>query len=273
MTRQVMLLGVPWDDQSSFMRGAAAAPDVIRRALVSPSSNLSTESGADLVLGTHLVDRGDVRIMSADAATAADAITRAAADVLGGGSALLALGGDHAVTFPLVRAHARHYERLAILHLDAHPDLYEDFEGQPYSHASPFARILEANHAVELVQVGIRTLNDAQRSQVRRFDVRQIAARDFTDATADAIRFEGPVYLSLDLNVLDPAFAPGVSHHEPGGLSVRDVLRVVQRFSGQLVGADIVELNPSRDPSGVTAMVAAKLVKEVAGRMFRDSRI
>ena len=268
MSRGVTLLGVPWDEQSSFMHGAAAAPDVIRRALASPSSNLSTETGPDLVFGTNLFDAGNVRIARGDPAAAADAITRAAAAVLAGGTALLALGGDHAVTFPLVRAHAQQYRRLSILHLDAHPDLYEDFEGQPFSHASPFARILEANHTVELVQVGIRTLNDAQRPQVRRYRVRQIAACDFTDAAVDTLRFAGPVYLSLDLDVLDPAFAPGVSHHEPGGLSVRDVLRIVQRFGGDLVGADLVELNPSRDPSGVTASVAAKLLKEIAARLI-----
>jgi arginase len=268
MNRRVTLLGLPWDEQSSFMRGAAAAPDAIRRALGSPSSNLSTETGPDLVLGTHVFDGGDVKIPSGDPAAAADAITRAAVAVVAGGTALLALGGDHAVTFPLVRAHAQQYRTLSMLHLDAHPDLYEDFEGHPFSHASPFARILEANHTVELVQVGIRTLNDAQRPQVRRYGVRQIAACDFTDAAVDTIRFDGPVYLSLDLDVLDPAFAPGVSHHEPGGLSVRDVLRIVQHFRGHLVGADIVELNPSRDPSGVTAMVAAKLVKEIAARLI-----
>jgi agmatinase len=268
MTRRVTLLGVPWDEQSSFMRGAAAAPDAIRRALVSPSSNLSTEAGPDLVFGSDVLDAGDVRIPSGDAASAADAITRAASNVIDRGTALLALGGDHAVTFPLVRAHARRHAGLSILHLDAHPDLYHDFEGQPYSHASSFARILEAGFAARLVQVGIRTLNEAQRSQVRRFGVTQIAAPDFGDAAVDALRFDGPVYLSLDLDVLDPAFAPGVSHHEPGGLTVREVLRVVRRFSGHLVGADVVELNPSRDPSGITAMVAAKLVKEISARLI-----
>lgn len=268
MTRRVVLLGVPWDEQSSFMRGAAAGPDAIRRALVSPSSNMSTETGPDLAFGSNLLDAGNVRIPSGDPGRAADAIASAAGEVIDGSSALLAVGGDHAVTFPLVRAHANRYPGLSVLHLDAHPDLYPDFEGRPYSHASPFARILEGGLVRELVQVGIRTLNDAQRPQVRQFAVRQLPARDFGVATPDVLRFEGPVYLSLDLDVLDPAFAPGVSHHEPGGLTVRDVLHVVQRFSGRLVGADIVELNPLRDPSGITAGVAAKLAKEIAARLL-----
>ncbi len=267
MTRPVAMLGVPWDEGSSFMRGAAEGPSAIRAALLSPSSNLSTETGPDLLIGTHLVDAGDVHVTPGDGVATANAITRAAADELAKGSALLALGGDHAITFPLVRAHAAQYGAVSILHLDAHPDLYPDFEGCWYSHASPFARILEAGLATSLVQVGIRTLNDPQRAQVQRYGVRQVPAGQWDTVAVDRLRLDGPVYLSLDLDVMDPAFAPGVSHHEPGGLTVRDVLQIVHRFSGRLVGADIVELNPSRDPSGITAMVAGKCLKELAARL------
>jgi len=83
--------------------------------------------------------------------------------------------------------------------------------------------------------------------------------------------FKGPVYLSLDMDVLDPAFAPGVSHHEPGGLSTRDVIRLIQGLHAPLVGADIVEFNPQRDPLGITAMAAAKLLKEIAARMLQST--
>lgn len=103
-----------------------------------------------------------------------------------------------AVTFPLVRAHARDIKDLGILHLDAHPDLYDDFEGRPFSHASPFARILEAGLASRLVQVGIRTLNEPQRRQARRFGVEQIAMRDWTGN--EDVSFHGAVYLSVDLD-------------------------------------------------------------------------
>jgi agmatinase len=263
----VVLAGVPWDGQSSFMRGAAEAPAAIRQALASPSSNLAAEHGVELALGGNLIDAGDLLLPDEEASMVADAITDGAARLIGQGQRLLALGGDHAVTFPLVRAYASRHARLNILHLDAHPDLYDDFEGRPYSHASPFARIMEARLAARLVQVGIRTLNDAQRPQVARFAVEQVAMRDWTGG--ERLAFDGPVYLSLDLDVLDPAFAPGVSHHEPGGLSVRDVIRLIHGFTGDLVGADIVELNPRRDRDGVTAMVAAKLVKEMVSRMLR----
>jgi arginase len=267
MRRLVALLGVPWDEGSSYLRGAAEGPAVIRQALLSPSSNLSTETGPDLVFGTHIVDAGDVRLPSGEPAAAAAAIARAATVELEKGSALLALGGDHAVTFPLVRAHAARHRGLSILHLDAHPDLYANFEGRWYSHASPFARVLEAGLATRIVQIGIRTSNDTQRSQARRYGVEQFPAGDWDGVALDGLRFDGPVYLSLDLDVMDPAFAPGVSHHEPGGLTVRDVLRIIQRVNGVLVGADIVELNPSRDLSGMTAMAAAKCLKELAVRL------
>jgi arginase len=266
MIGAVTLLGVPWDEQSSFMRGPAEAPAAIRRALFSTSSNMATERGYELALGRNLVDAGDLTLPGGSAAAVADAITRGAAQMLAGGAHVLALGGDHAVTFPLVRAHAARLPGLSILHLDAHPDFYDDFEGQPYSHASAFARIMEAGLASRLVQVGIRTCNEPQRKHLQRFPVEQLHMRDWTGSVD--LSFDGPVYLSVDLDVLDPAFAPGVSHHEPGGFSVRDVLRIVQDFRGRLVGADVVELNPARDRDGVTAMVAAKIVKEIAARML-----
>jgi arginase len=266
MTDAVTLLGVPWDEQSSFMRGAAEAPAAIRRALVSASSNMSTEDGRELSLGHNLVDAGDIALPAANPAAAIDVITHHVSDLLAGSATVIALGGDQAITYPLVRAHASRFPGLAILHLDAHPDFYDDFESQPYSHASAFARIMEAGLALRLVQVGIRTMNEPQRTHLQRFPVEQVNMREWTGSVE--VSFDGPLYLSIDLDVLDPAFAPGVSHHEPGGLTVRDVLRIVQSFRGRLVGADVVELNPARDREGVTAMVAAKIVKEIAARML-----
>jgi agmatinase len=260
----IALAGVPWDERSSFLRGAALGPAHVRASLVSASSNLCTESGRDLSAERALADVGDLAIDAGPAAI--DAIDRGAAAVLARGARLVAIGGDHAITYPLVRAHARVHGPLTILHLDAHPDLYEVFEGDPYSHACPFARIMEAGLATALVQVGIRTMTPHQRGQAERFGVRVVEMRDWSPTLSVALT--GPVYLSLDLDVLDPAFAPGVSHHEPGGLSVRDVIALVQRVEGHLVGADIVECNPTRDVNDVTGMVAAKLAKEIVDRML-----
>ncbi|MGL4542714.1 MAG: arginase family protein, partial [Polymorphobacter sp.] len=194
-------------------------------------------------------------------------IGAAVAAAVARGTVPLLLGGDHAVTVPVVAALAATHGALTILHIDAHPDLYDDFEANPRSHASPFARIMEAGHARRLVQIGIRTANAHQRAQAVRFGVETIAMRDFSVAAVP--RLDGPLYISIDIDGLDPAFAPGVSHPEPGGLSVRQLLDVLQRIDVRVVGADIVEYNPGRDVNGITAVVAAKLVKEVAALMAR----
>lgn len=211
-------------------------------------------------------DAGDVPLSAGPRAR--DEIESAVAEVLAGGWRPLALGGDHSVTYPLIRAMSRSYPALTILHLDAHPDLYDEFEGDRFSHACPFARIMEEGLASRLVQVGIRTLNPQQRRQAQRYGVELIDMRSWEAGVRP--RVEGSVYLSVDLDVLDPAFAPGVSHREPGGLSVRDVLSILQQLSGTLVGADVVEYNPRQDIGGVTSVVAAKVVKEIAGRMLGE---
>ena len=262
----VALLGVPWDEHSSFHRGAALAPAAIRAALRSPSTNLSTESGLDLGTDPRHTDAGDLEIPTG--AEALEAIERGAARVLASGARLLALGGDHAITYPLLRAQTAHHPGLTLVHLDAHPDLYDEFEGDRLSHACPFARILEERLTGRLVQVGIRTLNAPQRAQAERFGVERIELKDWRpDLALDA---DGPLYVSIDLDVLDPAFAPGVSHPEPGGLSTRDLIGFLQRLRGRVVGADLVELNPTRDPDGTTARVAAKLAKELVARMLEE---
>jgi agmatinase len=193
-------------------------------------------------------------------------IERAIADILARGGRPVSIGGDHSVTYPIVRATAREIPRFTILQIDAHPDLYDEFDGDRFSHACPFARILEEHSDVRLVQAGIRTMTGHQREQATRFGVEVIDMR----AWASGVRpmLIGPVYVSIDLDGLDPAFAPGVSHREPGGLSTRDVLDVIQSLPSPIVGADVVELNPAQDPTGVTATLAAKLVKELIGRMI-----
>ena len=262
----VALVGVPWDEHSSFLRGAAGAPPRIRAAMRSPSSNLSTESGLELGEDERFSDKGDLDIPPG--ADGPLAIERSVAAIVATGARVLALGGDHAITYPVVRAQAAHHPGLTLLHFDAHPDLYDEFQGDRLSHACPFARIMEEKLVRRLVQVGIRTLNAPQRAQVARFGAELVEMKDFRpDLVVDA---GGPVYVSVDLDALDPAFAPGVSHPEPGGLSTRDVIGVIQRLRGQVVGADVVELNPSRDLGAATANVAAKIAKELLARLLGD---
>jgi agmatinase len=262
----VALVGVPWDQHSSFLRGAALAPPAIRAALRSPSTNLSTESGLDLGADPRFRDAGDLEIPPG--ASALEAIERGVARVLDSGARALALGGDHAITYPVLRATAARHLHLTLVHLDAHPDLYDTFEGDRLSHACPFARILEEKLVRRLVQAGIRTANAHLRAQAERFGVETIDMRDWR--SGGLIEADGPVYVSIDLDVLDPAFAPGVSHPEPGGLSSRDVIGLVQGLRCLVGGADIVELNPARDPDGLTARVAAKLAKELLARLLSD---
>ena len=262
------LLGIPFDGASSFLRGAASAPPRIRRALHSTASNLWTEGGVDLEADGALRDAGDVALdadLSGDAMRAA--IERAVAQIGEAGGRPIALGGDHSVTYPVVRALRRRHRRFTLLHIDAHPDLYEDFDGNRWSHASPFARVMEEKLTDRLVQIGIRTMNGHQRAQAERFGVEVIDMLAWSAGRRVVV--DMPVYLSIDLDGLDPAFAPGVSHREPGGLTVREVIGIIQGLVVPIIGADVVELNPSRDADGVTATVAAKLVKELAGGMWR----
>lgn len=264
------MLGVPYDAHSSFMRGPAAAPAAIRAALTSGSANWCTEDGLDLdpALNDDWVDLGDVAVPD-DAPTAVAAISVAATDALADGSGLLSLGGDHMVTWPLVRAVTDRVDDLTIVHFDAHPDLYDSLDGDRYSHACPFARIMEDGKVARLIQLGIRTMNPHQRAQADRFGVDVHELRDW-DGTVPSLT--GPVYVTVDLDALDPAFAPGVSHHEPGGMTTRqllDAIRQIRASGAPVVGADVVELNPTRDVNEVTAMVAAKVVRELLGVLIR----
>lgn len=258
----VALFGLPWDENSTFMQGAAQGPPRIREALHCGSSNLCAENGVDLGEEPRFQDVGDLDLGS----NPFEQIEKGTRALLERDVHILALGGDHAVTYPVVKAYARDFGSIQILHLDAHPDLYQEFEGNRLSHACPFARIMEDGLAERLVQVGIRGMNTHQSEQARRFGVEVIEMKDWNPAVK--FNFQGPVYLSLDMDVLDPAYAPGVSHHEPGGLSTREVIRILHALDVPIIGADIVEFNPRRDPLGITAMVTAKFVKEIAGLMI-----
>ncbi len=261
----VVLMGLASDANSSYKRGAAKAPPAIRQALHCESSNMCSELGVDLGNHPGFVDIGD-RVIGDDVEDFL-AIEDHVGDITRQGAIPLVLGGDHAITYPVIRAiHAVHGP-VDVLHFDAHPDLYADFEGNRYSHASPFARIMEEDLVGRLVQVGIRTLNAHLREQAERYGVEVHEMRNL-DLGSVGRDFDGPLYISLDMDALDPAHAPGVSHQEPGGLTTRQVLDVIQRLSCPIMGADIVELNPARDLNGMTAMAAAKLVKEIAGKML-----
>jgi arginase len=263
----VVLLGIPLDANSSHRFGCAEGPAAIRAALHSGSGNSSTERGHEVL--SHLDDVGDLAIANtAGSIDDADRVTQAADSYLESGRHIISLGGDHSITFPILRAFGRYFDDLTVVHIDAHPDLYDNLDGNPLSHASPFARAMETGCITRLVQLGIRTANPHQREQAKRFDVEMLSPRELGQFDAKSIA--GPTYVSIDLDGLDPSVAPGVSHHEPGGLTFREVLDIIDALPGPIVGADIVELNPSRDLVDMTAMVGAKLLKELAGGMLQN---
>ncbi len=262
MTR-ISLLGIPHDDNSSFAKGAAQGPGHIHPELLCDAYSMWSETGFDLT--DRLVDHGDIRF---EAATDPwDLIEGEVGRVLELGDPLICLGGDHAISWPVLRAVRRRHSSLTILHIDAHPDMYDAYQGNPRSHTSPFARIMEERLADRLIQVGLRTVNDHHRDQFERFGVEVIEAARFSDDLR--LDLTTPVYISMDLDGLDPAFAPGVSHREPGGLTTRQVINLIQSVNQPIVAADIVELNPARDIANLTAGVAAKLLKEIAGMMVK----
>jgi len=265
--KNILISGIPFDLNSSYKKGAAMAPDRIKESLFCESSNLFTESR--LGLGSILRWHKMPDIESLDVKNAFAKIEDEMDSLLKKGLRVISLGGDHSITFPVIRAYAKKYPRLNILHFDAHPDLYDELGGNRYSHACPFARIMEENLADRLVQVGIRTMTDHQYEQALRFGVEVIEMNNI--ATAKKIVFDGPVYISLDMDCLDPAFAPGVSHHEPGGMSTRELLEIINSIQGNIVGADLVEFNPERDINGMTGMVAAKLLKELIDKMLKSN--
>src|SRR5262245_168225 len=221
----VCLVGVPWDGSSSFERGAAAAPASIRQALRSPSSNLWNERGDDLGADGVLADHGDLAL-PVEAAAARGVIEQGVREIVAAGQRPLVLGGDHSITYPVLRAFRDRPEPVSVLHLDAHPDLYDQLDGDRFSHACPFARVMAERLAGRLIQVGVRTANAHQRSQAARFGVEMLGADRWRDAVPLVGRLRGPLYVSLDLDVIEPMLAPGVPHPEPGGLTIREVLEV-----------------------------------------------
>jgi len=257
------ILGIPFDGQSSYLRGAGEAPAKIREALHCDASNSWTESGVDLGTPGDYEDAADLEFAEEDALAA---IENGVGTLIEQSKRPVCLGGDHSITYPIVKAIAQRYRELTIFHFDAHPDLYDEFEGNRLSHACPFARIMETGLVKRLVQVGIRTINGHQREQAKRFGVEMVEMRRLP--AYEKLKAAGPVYITFDMDALDPAFAPGVSHREPGGMSVREAIAHLHAIEGEIVGADVVEYNPVQDLAGMTATVAAKIVKEILGKMI-----
>jgi arginase len=257
------ILGIPFDEKSSFLKGAAKGPRAIREASTEEAINAWTESGIDLEKETLITDLGDINVSGSPEAIFSR-IEKRVRRILEKGAVPILLGGDHSISYPSVKGFSWKYKNLDVLHFDAHPDLYEELYGDRYSHACPFARIMEEGFAENLVQVGIRAATGQHREMAKKYRIRMIEMKDIKEEIV--LDFSNPLYISFDIDALDPAFAPGVSHHEPGGLSTRQVINMIHSLNAQVVGLDVVEVNPDRDSSGITASAAVKIIMEILGQ-------
>jgi agmatinase len=249
----VMLLGCPLDATSSFRSGTRFAPDSIRRAswtleTYSPYLRKDLES-------IRFFDAGNLELRQGNLEYSLQCIREAATEAAEKGLTMLSLGGEHLVTFPLLDGIRKYTEQIQVIHFDAHADLRNHYEGQRLSHATALKRVKELG-GVDLFQVGIRSGTKEEFDEVNLVD---------SPATLmDLIDPRKPVYVTFDLDVLDPSLAPGVTTPEPGGLTFREVMEyfsVISRLT--IVGADIVELAPDYDATFVSSVTAAKIAREL----------
>lgn len=255
------LVGVPYDRTQSFRRGAASGPEGVRKA----SLSLETYSPAldrDLA-DVGLQDLGDLPVADlppeAMVERVCDAVARLPADVVP-----VLLGGDHTLTAGAVRALVRRFPDLRVLVLDAHLDLRDEYEGSRWSHACAVRRVWDEVGDGRVVLVGARSGLKEEWEFARRH-CRWVCEPLALPETVHADLRAHPVYVSVDLDVLDPAHAPGVGNPEPGGPSFVEILEALYLVRDlSVVGLDLVEAAPALDPSGATAVAAAKLVREMA---------
>lgn len=249
----MVVLGCPLDATSSFRGGTRFAPDSIRKA----SWTLETYSPylkRDLE-DMRFVDAGNLELRPGDLAYSLQTIEDAITGILERGRKALALGGEHLMTYPVLKAVRRHFDDLQIVHFDAHCDLRNEYEGQRLSHATVMKLVKELG-GCELFQIGIRSGT--------RQEFEELAAVDSPASLAARLNRDKPVYITFDLDVLDPSLAPGVTTPEPGGLTFREAMGYFAPLAGMnIIGADLVELAPDYDATFVSSVAAAKVVREL----------
>ena len=269
---RLVFTGLADDSQSSYRRGAAAAPARIRRVYNGDCYNATTESGVDL--SGAVADGGDLSVAQDWPATA-QAFRHYAEGLFRTGHVPFFAGGDHAVTVPVAGALGVLGRPVHIIQIDAHPDLYPTFEGSLFSHACVAARLLEMPHIASITQFGVRTMNAVQERTARAHAGRLhlCHASELVGPLVLPVHIpeDGLVFLDVDLDGFDPAFAPGVSHPVPGGLTPRQVLDLIQASRGTLIGMSVVECNPELDLRDVTAVLAGRLLHEGMGAATRRS--
>ena len=274
----VSVVGVPFDTGTSYRSGARFGPQAIRagsRLLRSHHPTLAVAPFHD----QQVVDAGDLAVSPYNIDDAIAQIEAGADELLESAPRIVSLGGDHTIALPLLRAVNRKHGPVALVHFDAHLDTWDTYMSAPYTHGTPFRRAAEEGLFIEdhSMHVGIRgSIYDAA-------DLTEDAGMGFSILGAWEIEVLGiagvvsrirervgdnPVYLSIDIDVLDPAFAPGTGTPEVGGFSSRELVGILRGLAGlDLVGADIVEVAPAYDHAEVTALAAANVAYEILGVM------
>jgi agmatinase len=276
----VVVAGVPFDSGVSYRPGARFGPGHIRQSsrLLRP---YNPAAGVAPFGVRQVADAGDIACNPFDIAEAIGQIEAAASGLLAGGRRLLALGGDHTVALPLLRAvHALHGP-VAVLHFDAHLDTWDTYFGEPYTHGTPFRRAAEEGllDPRRSVHVGIRgplyagtDLGDSERLGFKAIHCTEIERDGLAAAIArmTARLGDGPVYVSVDIDVLDPAFAPGTGTPEAGGMTSRELLAMLRALPASgVVGADVVEVAPAYDHAEITGIAAAHVAYELVSAMAK----
>ncbi len=256
----VQLIGLPFDEKSSYMRGPALAPNRIREELFCEAYNQYSEGLKNVLDESVLVDSGNIE------AGNFESIPGEIETIMNVNHKPLFLGGDHSLAYHTIKKCHEKFGPFHVLQFDAHNDLYPDFDGDRFSHACPFARVMEEGLALSLTQVGIRASTPAQQEQIQKYGVHEYPMWKMEDF--DPSKLKGPLYISFDVDAIDPAFAPGVSHHESGGLNPRQVLNWFKKIKVPVIGAEIVEYNPLMDVKGVTSALCAKILKEMIDLMI-----
>lgn len=258
----VVLFGAPFDGTTSFRPGTRFAPCAIRP----DSYGLETYSPyLDLDLSDYLIaDIGDVDLPFGNTTRALSMLYDTATLLVEAGQKPLMIGGEHLVSLPVIEALLQKYPDLHIIHLDAHTDLRENYLGEPLSHASVMRRVWDLVGDDRIFQFGIRS---GLKSEFEWAKSHTVLQRFHTQGFSDVISHlkDKPIYLTIDLDVLDPSIFPGTGTPEPGGITMKELLEVLIALKGfSLVGGDVVELSPHYDSSGVSTAVACKVLREVS---------
>ncbi len=271
----VAIVGAPTDDLVSDRPGTRFAPRAIRTASCPPGPHL--EAKVDALAELRVVDYGDAPVLPADPVRTHQAIEATVGEVLDAGLVPIVLGGDHSIAEPDIRACAARHGPVGLVHFDTHTDTGTEVFGVEVSHGTPMYRLVRDGHVdpKRYVQIGLRGYWPGEREfawlaeqGITAFfmhDVRDLGIAAVVDRTLELVG-GGPVFLSVDVDVLDPAFAPGTGTPEPGGMTPLELLPAVRRIAAglQLVGADVVEVIPTGIGStDVTALVADRIVREI----------